>query len=86
LPCFTECRDADALPRFEAGAGFHPAAVDAYLALAEELLQVAEGKVREMLLEPAVKAHAGFVRFDGSSFDCGHGSACRRVGWRHSIA
>ena len=52
--------------------GGDPAAIDAHLAGTQQLLEVAEGEVREVRLEPAVKAHSGLVRSDGSGFDACH--------------
>jgi hypothetical protein len=64
-----ERRDADGLAGLEAGIRLRAAAVDAYLAGAEQLLKPAEGQFRVMLAEPAVEAHTGFVFFDGVRFN-----------------
>ena len=81
----TPCPAADAtgsggnahrLPGFQPRAGLHPAAIDAHLPGAQKLLQVAEGEIGKMRLEPAVQAHAGLVRGDGSGFDACHDLEC----------
>ena len=52
--------------------------VDAHLAGAQQLLQIAVADVGEMHAEPAVEAHAGLVASDLDGFDrCAHVSSQR---------
>ena len=64
-------RDADGLTGGEPGIGFHPPAFDPHLPTAQQLLQMAEGKVGIMGLEPAVEPHALFIRVDAACLN-GH--------------
>jgi hypothetical protein len=57
-----ERRHADFLIRLEPGVGLGARTCDPHLSGAGELVQVGEGHLREMHLEPAVKPHARFLR------------------------
>ena len=67
-----ERRDAHALPGSKARGAFGALAVDAHLTGAQQLLQVAEAKAREMDLEPTVEAHASLIGGHGLEFNSGH--------------
>ncbi len=70
-----ERRDANRLARLDARIGFHSATIDANLAGAQELLQMAKAKAREMNLEPAVEPHARFAGLHHYLFDACHNLA-----------
>ena len=65
-------RHADFLIRFQAGVGFATPCPNAHLAGAGELVQIGESHLREMQLEPAVKAHPRLFGRDGVAFYFGH--------------
>ena len=67
-----ERRHADFLVGLEPGVGLGAGARHAHLAGAGELVQVGEGHLREMHLEPAVQPHAGFFRRDDVAPDLVH--------------
>ena len=56
-------------PALQPRIGLHAPGVDAHLAGAQQLLQMAVGDVREMHAEPAVEPHAGLVARDLDGFD-----------------
>ena len=58
-----ERRHADHLAGLDAGVGLGAAAIDAHLAGAQQLLQMAEAQARKMRLEPAVEPHARLAGF-----------------------
>src|SRR5690349_3393906 len=70
--CSVHWRNANRLPRLEACVGFDPAAVDPDLAGTQQLLEMAEGQVGIVRLEPTVEAHPGFVGLDGQRFIASH--------------
>ena len=63
-----EDRQADFVARLEARAGFRPGAVDADLARAQHLFDLALGQLNAPL-DPAVKARAGLLMGDGFGDD-----------------
>src|SRR5690606_35431890 len=67
----------DHLPCSEARTGLHPGAVDAHLAGAQQLLQMAEAHLREVRGEPAVKAHAVLVASHDLLADAAHAGTIR---------
>ena len=67
-----ERRNAHHLARLDAGVGLDPAAIDADLAGAQQLLQMAEAKAREMGLEPAIEPHARLAGLHRDLFNACH--------------
>src|SRR5690606_2035639 len=65
-------RNPDHLAGLHAGVALDPSTVDANLPGAQKLLQRAEAKARIVNLEPAVEAHARFVRVDRDMLDACH--------------
>ncbi len=80
-----ERRDADALPRREAGAGLGAPAVHAHLPGAQQLGERAMGEAREMAAEPAVQPDFRLVLGDGSGLDGAH-VRCFRLSRSHSAS
>ena len=67
-----ERRNADHLAGLDAGVGLDPAAVDADLAGAQQLLQMAKSKAREVGLEPAIEPHARLAGLHRDLFNACH--------------
>ena len=67
-----ERRHADHLAGLDAGVGLGAAAIDADLAGAQQLLQMAEAQPRKMRLEPAIEPHARLAGFHRYLFDTCH--------------
>ena len=67
-----ERRYAHRLSRLNAGIRFHPAAIDTHLAGTQQLLERPECEAGIMDLEPAVEAHARFVRLNADVLDACH--------------
>ena len=67
-----ERRHAHHLAGLDARVGLGAAAIDADLAGAQQLLQMAEAQAREMRLEPAIEPHARLAGFHRYLFDACH--------------
>ena len=70
-------RNADFLLRLKPGVGLGAATRHAHLASAGELVQIGECHLREMHLEPAVKAHPCLIGGDDVAFHFIHCAAAR---------
>ena len=71
--------DTDFLTGLNTCVRFCPATIHPDLARAQQFLEFAETKPREMGLEPAIQAHAGFVTVYGSLFNTGHSLRFQKV-------
>ena len=70
-------RHADFLVRLQPGVGLDAACTHAHLAGAGQLVEIGEGHLREMHLEPAVEAHPRFLGGDDVAFDFTHCARAR---------
>jgi hypothetical protein len=71
-------RHADVLAGFQARVRLHAAGIEAHLARAQQLLQMAVADIRKVRAKPAVQPHAGLIGRDLDGVDGGvHGSSDR---------
>ena len=65
-------RNADDLPRLDPGFSFRAGGSDPDLPGAQQFLEMPEGQIRKVRLEPAIKPHPGFIFFHFARGNAAH--------------